>query len=298
MGNNKKRSRKDRKDGYFVKNQDPLHVMMPFLMPKRVDNEAVLTEEVDITNLNAFIEKKNGENPQYKYTMFHVIVAALAKTLKLRPCMNRFYKNNLLYDRKFISFSFVAKEKFKDNGREAILVLKYKDESPYSSPLEQIHEEICKRVYSVKKEYKEDPTTKDLKLLVKMPTPIVSLIMNFMRWLDEKGHYPESLANNDPDFASVFITNLGSIKMNANYHHLANWGTNSFFTVIGEKQIKPIFANDGSYEMKPILPISITIDERIADGLYFSRSIRLFKYLLTHPELLERPIEEEVNYEG
>ena len=135
MGNNKKRSRKDRKDGYFVQNQDPLHVMMPFLMPKRVDNEAVLTEEVDITNLNAFIEKKNGENPQYKYTMFHVIVAALAKTLKLRPCMNRFYKNNLLYDRKFISFSFVAKEKFKDNGREAILVLKYKDESPYSSQI-------------------------------------------------------------------------------------------------------------------------------------------------------------------
>ncbi len=229
--------------------------------------------------------------------MFHVVVAALAKTLKLRPRMNRFYKNNLLYERKFISFSFVAKEKFSDNGREAILVLTYKEDAPYGSPLEQIHAEICKRVYRVKQEYKEDPTTKDLKLLVKLPTWMIKIIMNFMRYLDEKGHYPQSLAHNDPDFASVFITNLGSIKMHASYHHLANWGTNSFFTVIGEKQIRPVFAEDGSYEMKPLLPISITIDERIADGVYFARSIQLFKHLLQNPQLLERPIEEEVPIE-
>ncbi len=54
MGKTKKRHRKDRYDGYFVQDQDPLHIMMPFLMPNRVDNEGVLTEDIDVTNLLAF----------------------------------------------------------------------------------------------------------------------------------------------------------------------------------------------------------------------------------------------------
>ena len=38
------------------------------------------------------------------------------------------------------------------------------------------------------------------------------------------------------------------------------------------------------------------IDERLADGYYYSKSIRLLKHLLEHPELLDRPISEEVDY--
>ena len=37
--------------------------------------------------------------------------------------------------------------------------------------------------------------------------------------------------------------------------------------------------------------------ERIADGYYYAKSVRLFKYLLEHPALLERPMSEEVDYE-
>ena len=40
-----------------------------------------------------------------------------------------------------------------------------------------------------------------------------------------------------------------------------------------------------------------TIDERLADGYYYSKSIRLLKYLLEHPEELEKPLKEEVSYE-
>ena len=40
-----------------------------------------------------------------------------------------------------------------------------------------------------------------------------------------------------------------------------------------------------------------TVDERIADGYYYSKSIKLLKYLLEHPELLERPANEEVDYD-
>ena len=49
--------------------------------------------------------------------------------------------------------------------------------------------------------------------------------------------------------------------------------------------------------MRQALNLGFTLDERIADGYYYSRTIRLFKYLLQHPQLLETPAKEEVDYE-
>lgn len=293
----RKSIRKDRKDGWFVRGQDPLHIMMPFLMPGRVDNEAVLNEDIDISLLLAYLDKKNESNPEFKYTIFHAIVAALAIVLKQRPHMNRFYAGSRLFDRKYISFSFVAKEKFQDDAHEALIIFRYKEEEGKDCPIEQIHSQVTHRADDVKKKYKEDPTTKYLKILTGLPKPILGFCMWCLKKMDEHGHYPLDMMNSDPDFASVFITNLGSIKMHASYHHLANWGTNSFFLVIGEKKLRPVFNDDGSYEMKPVLPLGFTIDERIADGLYFAKSIRLFRHILANPELLERPIGEEVNYD-
>ena len=57
-----------------------------------------------------------------------------------------------------------------------------------------------------------------------------------------------------------------------------------------------MFKDDGTYEMRDILPIGITLDERIADGYYYAKTIRLVKHLIENPELLDRPANEEVEY--
>ena len=49
--------------------------------------------------------------------------------------------------------------------------------------------------------------------------------------------------------------------------------------------------------MRETVDLGLTVDERIADGYYYAKSVRLFKYLLEHPTLLERPLSEEVEYE-
>ena len=43
--------------------------------------------------------------------------------------------------------------------------------------------------------------------------------------------------------------------------------------------------------------IGITLDERIADGYYYSKTIRLLHKILQNPEILDRPAKEEVDYE-
>ena len=49
----------DRFDATLVRDIDPLHWFMPYLYPNRADNEAFIREEFDLTNLEAFLEKKN-----------------------------------------------------------------------------------------------------------------------------------------------------------------------------------------------------------------------------------------------
>jgi len=42
--------------------------------------------------------------------------------------------------------------------------------------------------------------------------------------------------------------------------------------------------------------IGLTVDERISDGFYCSRSVVLLHKLLENPELLERPLGEKVEF--
>lgn len=287
-----KRHRLDRKDAYCVQELDSMHALMPHMLPNRTANEAVMNESVDLTAIEKFLEKKNAGNPEFKYTFFHVIMAAGAKTCLLRPKMNRFYSGGRLYERKDIILAFIVKKKFVDDSPEALAIVNC-DKSGVS-PLEDIHEKVKKIVYSVRRENKKDSSTDIMDSLVKMPRWLLKFIVAVLRRLEYHGHYPEFLMREDPYYSTCFASNLGSIKMKAQYHHLAEWGTNSFFMIIGEKKPTPVFRPDGTYEMHDVLDLGMTIDERIADGLYFANSIKLFRYLLQNPELLELPIETPV----
>ena len=284
-----------RRDGIRVPETDPMHAMMPFMLPNRADNEAFISEELDLSAIQAYLDKKNASNPDYKYTFFHVICAAIAKIFYHRPYMNRFYAGYRLYDRKDISMAFVVKRQFDDKSDEVLSIIKIDKESDVA-PIEQIHSKVEKIVCGIRKENKTDGATDAMAILTKLPRPILKFVIKILNWLDYRGRYPKSLEAVDPFFTSVFLTNLGSIKLKAGYHHLANRGTNSVFVAIGEKKMKPIFKEDGSYEMKEVLPLGLTIDERIADGYYFSKTIRLLKKLAENPELLDRPLSEEVEF--
>lgn len=284
----------DRKDAYLVRDADPMHLFTPYLLPKRTDNEAFISEEIDITNINRFLERKNQNSPEYKYTLFHVIAAALAKTIVLRPKLNRFIAGHRLYQRNEIILSFVAKKVFSDDGGEVLIFLSCKDDWN----IDTVNREICKKVSKFKGEKGEDDrNTKILAVLTKLPRFVLRIMVGVLKLLDYYGKVPASLGKEDPYYASVFISNLGSIKLNSGYHHLTNWGTNSVFVVIGQKHMAPVFDPDGNVKISEVLNLGLTIDERIADGYYYSKSIKLLKHLLQNPELLEKQFKEEVCYE-
>ena len=292
MAKEKKLHRLDRPDAYYVKDADTMHKFFPYMLPNRTDNEAVMSETVDLTAIKAYLEKKNSDSPEFKYTFFHVICAAIAKTIALRPRMNRFYSGQRLYERKDITVSFVAKKQFVDSSEEALALIKFDRDG--DSPIEQMYSKTKKFVYSVRREGKTDGTTDAMATILKLPRPFVKLLMKILNLLEYHGMYPQMLMKDDPYYSSLFISNLGSIKMHASYHHLANWGTNSIFVVIDEKKPMIFYDSEGNPSVREGLKLGITIDERIADGMYFANSIKILRKLMENPELLELPIMTEV----
>lgn len=289
----KKKKRGDRRDGRLVREADSMHKFVGFLLPNRCDNEAVMSELVDMSAVEEFVKKKNADSPDFKYTMFHVICAAVAKVLYDRPKMNYFYAGNRLYERNEISFSFVVKRQFNDTSSEALAIIKLDKDSDVSS-LEQIYSKVKKFVTHVRSENKTDGTTDIISVLVKSPRPIMKFIISVLNFLEARDWLPKDLVEFDPYHSSVFISNTGSIKLSAQYHHLTNWGTNSFFILVGEKHLHPFYDENGNITMKNALELGLTIDERIADGTYFAKSIKLLRKLLQNPELLELPLQTEI----
>ncbi len=68
-----KKRRGDRKDAWLVRGLDSIHYIMPYNLPKRTDNEAVLTETIDLTAIEEYLKKKNVEGIDFKYTFFFFI---------------------------------------------------------------------------------------------------------------------------------------------------------------------------------------------------------------------------------
>ena len=107
---------------------------------------------------------------------------------------------------------------------------------------------------------------------------------------------PQSVIATDPFQSSVVLANLGSIKLHAGYHHLTNWGTTSVFVVVGEKKQRWFDNEDGTRELRDSIDLGLTVDERVTDGFYCSRTIQLIRKLFENPELLDLPFNTPVEY--
>ena len=288
-----KRRPGDRKDGVLLRDLPSIQFITGIIYPNRCDNEAFISERIDLTAIDAYLAKKNGENLEYHYSLFQLLVTTALKTITLRPKLNRFIANRNTYQRNEVSASFVVKKQFSDTAEEGLAFIHAKD----SDTLETIHQEIYRQITDRRSEKSGgDSSSDNMDMFNSMPRFLGKGIVRFICFLDRHGWVPADLIATDPYYSSVVLTNLGSIKLHSGYHHLTNWGTNSLFIIVGEKKKRPFYDEDGNMTMRDSIDLGLTVDERIADGYYCSKSVRLLKHLLEHPELLERPLAEPVEF--
>lgn len=275
---------KRRKDAKWIRPQDSIGAIMPFIMPKRTDAEVSSKVVLDVTKLCEYVDRINESGTlEYKMTYFQALATCVGKTLYNREALNRFVKDKRLYLRNSISIGFVAKDKFKDNAEEKMICLDLKPNDDIFS----LTHKMAIDVFKVRKEGSNDMDDV-LKFFTSLPKWILSIIVKIVMILDEKGINPKFITEGDLNYTTVLLSNLGSIKTDSCYHHLNNYGTNSIVMTIGT--IKET-------EGKKTVDVWATLDERISDGFYFARSIQLIQYIALHPELLEERLSSKVNYD-
>ena len=287
------KKRGDRFDGYWLRDEAPaLTQFTAYLMPNRTDSEAHINADFDCRPLDAFLAKKNAGRTEDKYTYFHLFLAAAVKCFVLRPRMNRFIAGNRLYMRDHISVSFVVKKRFEDKSEEGLAYKRYDE----NDTIDTLHESIMQEIHQCRREDVLDNSSDLMTKLIRLPRWLLHIIMDILFALDRKGKVPYELIKADPNYSSIFMSNLGSIGMDSGYHHLNNWGTNSFFAMIGKKHLAPEWHADGSCTVRPVISLGFTLDERIGDGYYYAGTVRLLEKLLQNPELLEQPFSTPVEY--
>ncbi|MBQ6440026.1 MAG: 2-oxo acid dehydrogenase subunit E2 [Mogibacterium sp.] len=283
--------RNKRRDGKRVRWPDGYHNILPYIMPKRTEAEVSMTEQFDVTDLVKYMAERN-EKEGTNLKIFHAICTAVARTIYHRPKLNYFISGRTYYERPDITLSFVVKQKFEDEAEETLMFLKVDPDMNFDS----ISRLIVGDVKKVRKE-KSNDLDKLMDFFGSLPRPFLEAFFGTLRRLEYHGIMPKALTAGDPNYSSVLLSNLGSIRSDSCYHHLSNYGTCSVMITIGVLHKEQKLMEDGSWQPRDVINCTFTIDERLADGFYYAKSLRIAKYMLEHPEVMNEPISKPVPVE-
>jgi hypothetical protein len=250
---------------------------MPYLMRSRNESAVYFDLPVDVTETRAFVERFNRAHPSTPITLFHVVLWGVTRTLAARPRLNRFVAGGQLWERKGIGLSYSAKKRKDDDSPLVVLKRRFDPDEPFERMVAGYYAQLAEGRSS-----KRSHVDKELGVVLRLGGMPLRALMAAGRVADSFGLLPASYIENDPMFASVFIANLASLKMDAGYHHLYEYGNIPVFCVIGQIKDTPV-AEGTAVRSRPVANLRFSYDERVEDGLYAQRSLELLRQMLQDP---------------
>ena len=271
---------RDRKDAYVDKSIHSMNNILIDFVPKRNDGAVYMNTKVDVTEFCNFIDSLKKEHPGITY--FHGMSFIIGKAIYSKPLLNRFIANRTCYIHKDVSIAFTAKTEFKDDAIEYLTVQKIEPEENVID----LSNKLKKKVDAIRNSKSEGGANDLIDKIGLATKPIRRIVTGFVMWLDRHGWLPKSIIDGNLYYSSCIVSNIGTFKVGAIYHHLTDFGTASALITFGE------IKEEGK---KKYMEIGYTIDERIADGFYLCKSVRLMEYMYHHPELLLEPASKKVS---
>ena len=273
----------DRRDGKRVRDIHGSQNILIDFKPNRCDAAVYMNRKIDMTNFVKYIKKQKEKIPGLTY--YHGIVDIMAKTLYSRPFMNRFIAGRTMYMHNDVSLAATIKEEFEDTSIEALMVIKIDPEDT----LADISKKTKAKVDQIrqKKMQSKGNANGAADTLGKLPKIIRVPLIGTLKWMDAHDLLPSSIIEDNLYYSSAILSNIGTFKVGAIYHNLTNFGTASSLITFGE-----IAEENGKWYME----MGATIDERIADGFYFCKALKLIEYMFDNPEVMMKPAGEKVVY--
>lgn len=267
---------RSRNDGSLVPDLHPVRRIMPFVMPGRNEAFVLFEQRIPVAPLRSRLARLNAARPPERAaTLFHLVLHGLGETLLAFPRLNRFVAGGRLYDRHGVWLAFSAKTALEERAPIFTAKLAVVPGEPAGAMVDRIQ-----ALVRAERAGPDTATEREVRPFLRLPAGLLRMGTRLMRWADGHNLLPAGFIANDPLYASAFVANLGSVGLDAAFHHLYEYGSIPIFMTIGRVLRVPVVRDDDTIGVEEVLPLRYTYDERIEDGFYAARALEHLKQVL------------------
>jgi pyruvate/2-oxoglutarate dehydrogenase complex dihydrolipoamide acyltransferase (E2) component len=232
--------------------------------------------DLDAGPLLAKIEEARSRGIRLTPTI--LVAKGIAHGIARYPAFNSILRLGKLYERKtidvFLQVSAV------ENGEENLsgTVIREVNHKSLEQILEELHQK-AKRIRS-----NEDPEFKSIKSRLRhVPSWIIARVLDTVSFLTHTLNLWSPLLGTPRDpFGSAMVTSVGGMGLEYGFAPLVPYSRCPMVLAIGKISDRPVVEN-GQIVIKPMLPVSVTLDHRLIDGYGCSRILEGLKEYLKHP---------------
>lgn len=274
-----------RADGKRVKSADPMYQLISYIMNKRVDSMNMITVDLPLEPMTAYIHKMRNEKG-IVLSYMGIFLAAYLRTACEFPALNRFVVNKKVYARNEFCVGLVVLKTDSDNGIMSKIYFDMNDN------VFDVQRKIDEYIKENRTSVTDNKTEKLMKTLLNIPG-LANFGIGLFRFLDNHGMLPKSVIDASPFHESLLLSNLASIRTNHIYHHVYEFGTTSISVTMGTPRVVPKVKRD-EIVFERTMPLGVVMDERICSGSYFAAVFKRLSAYIKDPSLLEQPPEKVI----
>ena len=253
---------------------------MPYVMRTRNESAVYFEQRIDVRNAEQFVRAFNVAHPETRTTLFQVIMWAARQGLVEYPALNRFVAGGRHYQRDGIWISYSAKQRMKTGAPLLVLKREFPPDETFGAMVGAVGDQL----HSAKFGGAKSTVDSELGLVLALPGFLRRLVFAAYRSLEALGMFPSAFIDSDPLYATLFLTDLGSLGMDPAYHHLYEYGTIGIFGAVGRARTELVGdPNTGRMERQRVAAVRWSFDERVEDGLYAGYGLKQVKKLIEDP---------------
>ena len=250
---------------------------MPALMPTRTESCVYFDQQVRTAQAEAFVAATRRGHPELHPTFFHLVLWAMARMFDQHPRLNRFVAGGRLYQRDGVWISFTAKTAMTEEGTLVEVKHRFDPGQSFAEMVRELQEETSRARSGA-----PGLVDRELELFLHLPPAARRGVVRAREPGARVGAAASCFRRWRSFFASAFVTNLGSVGLDAAFHHLYEYGTIPIFCVLGAIH-DAVVVEDGHPAIARVASLKFTYDERVEDGPYAAHALADFCRMLERP---------------
>ena len=267
-----------RPDGTRIKIEDPMYLLLPYVLDKRYDSMNMVTVDIPMEPMKTYLNQKRREGTPISHMA--LFLAAYLRGVREYPKLNRFVVNRRVYQRNEFCVGLVVLRPGSNNDTMSKIYLDFDD------TIYDVQEKVARYVSENQQAGADNATDQLMNNLMRLPSFILNAAVRTLVCMDKHNLLPKSIVDASPFHTSLSISNLASIRTNHIYHHIYEFGTTSMFITMGTSRVVRM-KKKGVYEDIVCMPLGVVMDERVCSGHYASNVFARIRSYLTDPTPLE-----------